>query len=650
MKPIIKNQSSKIKTCLIFYLLLCVSRCLLAQEDTISRSIDEVVISATRASVNRSNVPMTISVVDRREIEQSSESSLLKALTEHVPSMFVTQRGVTGFGVSSGGTGGITMRGVGGSPTTELLVLIDGHPQYMGIMGHHLPDAYVASDVEKVEVIRGPASILYGSNAMGGVINIITRKQNEEGWSAGGRIMYGSHNTQKYMANGGWKKGKFSGFTSINHDHTDGHRDNSKFSITNGYAKLGYQIREGVKLWGDVSLASFEAQNPGSELQPPIIDNIANIIRGVASLTVENNFGNTSGAFKFFYNFGDHKINDGYYPTAPETSALRKIPRDYYFRSNDHNYGVAFYQSFRPFAGNLMTAGIDYKNFGGQAWNDFMDDRPNQYSLEKKSLNEIAGYFIAQQTLFEKLTLNVGLRLENNENFGSEWAPQAGLSYRPFQHTVLKAMISKGYRSPTMREMYMYVGVQNPDLKPERMMNYELSVRQGFFGGQLTAELTGYIADGDNLIATQMVEIEQGDTRSKNLNVGNFNNKGIELEIRWNVVKDFDVKGSYSYLKMKKTILYAPGQQAYIAANYRWKQWSLNVNYQYIHGLYIVAGEKPVSTNYGLLNVKVSCRPSRWLDVFVKGENIANKEYSIVNGYPMPGVTVFGGVNLTFGS
>jgi iron complex outermembrane receptor protein len=126
----------------------------------------------------------------------------------------------------------------------------------------------VASDVEKVEVIRGPASILYGSNAMGGAINIITRKQNQEGMSVGGRAMYGSYNTQKYMANGGFKKDRFNGYLSVNHDRTDGHRSNSDFSITNGFAKLGYRLNEHFQFWNDASFAFFQAQNPGTETRP----------------------------------------------------------------------------------------------------------------------------------------------------------------------------------------------------------------------------------------------------------------------------------------------------------------------------------------------------------------------------------------------
>ncbi len=604
-----------------------------AQEDTIRRNIDEVVVTGTRASVNRNNVPMTISVINREEIEESSESALLPVLSERVPGMFVTQRGITGFGVAAGGTGGITMRGIGGSPTTELLVLIDGHPQYMGIMGHHLPDAYVASDVEKVEVIRGPASILYGSNAMGGVINIITRKQDTEGWSANGRMMYGSHNTQKYMANGGLKRGKFNGLLSVNHDHTDGHRPNSAFSITNGYAKLGYQLNDHLQVWGDMSLAAYEAENPGSTSRP-MINNTADILRGVASVMVENNYERTSGAFKFFYNFGDHKINDGY----TESSA----PNNYFYRSTDHNYGITFYQTFRPFTGNMITAGIDYKNFGGHAWNDYTDDTPNSDMLVKTSLYEVAGYVIIQQTLFEKLTLNAGIRLDDNEKFGAEWIPQVGLSYRPLQYTVLKASVSKGFRSPTIREMYMFPP-QNAELLPERMINYEASIGQGFFEGGLSAELTGYIADGSNLIITD-TELR------KNVNSGDFNNKGIELTVRWAVAKNLNIQGNYSYLHMKKPILYAPEQQVYIAASYRLNKWTLSTNYQYIHGLYSVletASTPAVTEKYGLLNAKVAYRPLKWLDVFVKGENLTDKSYAIVYDYPMPGITVFGGINIS---
>lgn len=146
-----------------------------------SLTIDEVVVTGTRNETDIRHLPMTISVVDRKLLEQSYQPSLLPTLTEQVPGLFTTSRGLMGYGVSTGAAGGMNLRGIGGSPTAGLLVLIDGHPQYMGLMGHPIADAYQTMMTDRVEVLRGPASVLYGSNAMGGVINIVTRRMQEDG-------------------------------------------------------------------------------------------------------------------------------------------------------------------------------------------------------------------------------------------------------------------------------------------------------------------------------------------------------------------------------------------------------------------------------------------------------------------------------------
>ena len=150
-----------------------------------SYKLDEVVVTGTRNETDIRHLPMTISVVGRQQLEQTYQPSILPTLTEQVPGLFTTSRGIMGYGVSTGAAGGMSLRGIGagvnaaGGPTTSLLVLIDGHPQYMGLMGHPIADAYQSMMAERVEVLRGPASVLYGSNAMGGVINIVTRKMQE---------------------------------------------------------------------------------------------------------------------------------------------------------------------------------------------------------------------------------------------------------------------------------------------------------------------------------------------------------------------------------------------------------------------------------------------------------------------------------------
>jgi iron complex outermembrane receptor protein len=615
----------------LFAALLTLSASVRGQEqpDTLSITIDEVVVTGTRAEVARNNVPMTISVVGQREIEQSSESALLPVLSERIPGMFITERGVTGFGVSTGGSGGITMRGIGGSPTTGMLVLIDGHPQYMGIMGHHLPDAYVASDVERVEVVRGPASILYGSNAMGGVINIISRRQSREGWSAGGRLMYGSYNTQKYMGNAGIKSGKFDAFVSVNHDRTDGHRPNSNFHITIGYARAGVVFSDRLRLWGDVSVASYEAQNPGTVARP-MFDNVANILRGVASLTLENRLTNSEGALKLFYNFGDHRINEGY--------AAGESAKDFRFRSLDQNFGANLYQIFRPLEGNTITAGVDFKSFGGHAWNRFEDGVRPDAQIVDTTMYEVAGYVIMQQRLGNRLTLNGGIRLEHHKAYGNQWVPQVGLAYNPAPYTVVKASVSKGFRSPTIREMFMWGG-HNPALRPEQMTNYELSLGQSFLRGRLSAELTGFIADGSNMIQMEGTLLQ---------NTGDFTNKGIEADFRWRATQQLDFQGNYSYLHLKKPVLYAPEQQAFLAGNYRLRKWDFSLSYQYVHGLYSAVGATPSRESYGLLNAKASFRPIAGLEFFAKGENLTDRAYQIMSGYPMPGFTLMAGLNFSF--
>ena len=173
-----------------------------------SVTLNEIVVTGTKIGIARNQVPFTVSQIPQKTIEQRGASELLNIISEYTPGVFITQRGVTGYGVSTGSAGQINMRGIGGNPTTQVLVLVNGNPQFAGIFGHPLPDTYMSSDVEKVEIIRGPASVLYGSNAMGGVINIITKQQKTNGLHLNSRAMYGSYNTSKLMLSSGFNKSR----------------------------------------------------------------------------------------------------------------------------------------------------------------------------------------------------------------------------------------------------------------------------------------------------------------------------------------------------------------------------------------------------------------------------------------------------------
>ena len=580
--------------------------------------IEEVVVTGTPTKVSRNNVPMSVSVVNRTTIEESDESALLPVLNGRVPGLFVTERGVTGFGVAAGSAGQISIRGVGGNPTTGVLMLIDGHPQFMGIMGHPLPDSYVASDAERVEVIRGPASILYGTNAMGGVINIITKKQTVDGVHGNARFSYGSYNTQKYMGSVGYKKDKFSAFISGNHDQTDGHRPHSDFKITNGYIKLGYNFSDHFYATTDFSLAAFNAADPGPDITNAKPGERIDIMRGYGAFTLQNEFEKASGAFKFFYNFGEHDITDG-------------------FHSVDNNFGLNFYESLHLFEGNSLTAGIDYSQYGGMAENlKAMGGKGIVFA--DTSITEFGSYFFIQQTFAEKLTLNAGLRYQNNSVYGDQWIPSAGFAWKFGEVTTWKANVSKGFRSPTMRELFLWG--PNPNLNPETIISYETGISKLFFNNKMSAELTVYSLNGDNLIVTVPNQGLQ--------NSGKVNNRGIEVAINAEATKNLTLNATYSYIHMENPVYATPAHHIFLNANYRLNKLLLTANIQQISNLDNDPTPKVNSESYTLLNAKASYNLLKNLSLYVSAENLLNQTYEVNRYYTMPGTTVFGGVNYSF--
>lgn len=151
-----------------------------AQNDTATIALENVVVTGTRSATDVRHLPMTVNVINRQKLTESFRPNMLPTLTEQVPGLFTTARGMMGYGVSGGAAGGINFRGISGG-AGQLMVLIDGHPQYQGVYGHPISDSYQTMMAERVEILRGPASVLYGSNAMGGVINIVTRDMHRDG-------------------------------------------------------------------------------------------------------------------------------------------------------------------------------------------------------------------------------------------------------------------------------------------------------------------------------------------------------------------------------------------------------------------------------------------------------------------------------------
>ena len=592
-------------------------------------TLNEVVVTGTRNATDIRHLPMTISVVGRAQLENRYQPSVLPALTEQVPGLFVTSRGVMGYGVSTGAAGGFSLRGMSGN--AQMLVLIDGHPQYMGLFGHPISDAYQTMLADRVEVLRGPASVLYGSNAMGGVINIVTRRMQEDGTKTHINIGGGSYGTLQTEATNQVKKGKFSSTVSASYNRSDGHRPDMGFEQYGGYAKLGYDLNEYWRAWGDVNITHFNASNPG-EIIDLLYDNDSRITRGMASAMIENHYERTSGALSFFYNWGRHKINDGYHAgEEPQTSL---------FHSKDLMMGVSWYQSAELYEGNRLTVGFDYQHFGGESWDENIADGARTPGVDKKQ-DEFAGYVDFRQNIGSWLSLNAGMRIDHHSHVGTELVPQGGLAFHLPKNAELKAMASKGFRNPTIREMYMFPP-QNPDLKPERMMNYELSFTQHLLDGSLTYGANLYYIKGDNLIMTT-----QTDGRPININSGDIENWGAEGNIAWRINRQWNVNANYSWVHMENPVISAPEHKLYAGADFRQGRWSISTGIQYIKGLY--TSVNPAATeDFILWNLRASYRLCKYASLYVRGENLLAQRYEIMAGYPMPKATFLGGINLSF--
>lgn len=596
-------------------------------------NLNTIVVTANKTKVNRNNVPLTISVIDKAEIEAASSSSVLPVLSQLVPGLFVTQKGMLGFGVSEGAAGTINIRGVGQG--NKVLMLFDGQPQWAGVFGHSIPDLYLSSDIERVEVIRGPGSLMYGSNAMGGVVNVITRNNLEDGNSGRARVSYGSYNTARFMINNSFNSGKFSSFVSLNHDRTDGHRDNSSFNITNGLAKVGYRLNNYLDVNAHLSLSKIYNENPG-QVKNLLTDNKMDLFRKSASLALENRHSYGSGAIRGFFNSGDHVINNGY--------AFNSAPKSYLFNSIDHNYGVMAYENFTLFPANSFTVGFDYKNWGGKAWNETIETSQKTQLADRKTY-ETAGYLIVQQEFFDKLTLNAGLRFEYNSTFGEAWVPQIGTALRLFKGNVIKGSISKGYRSPTIREMYMFPPQNNPYLLPENMINYEISVGQMFLDSRLATEMNLFLIDGWN-----MIEVIRINGVPKNLNTGYFNNKGVELQASYKIKPELRADFNYSYLNASRPMLAAPTHKLFFGVGYSYGKLFLNANMQYVGDMYVNTATKEMES-FTVINLHAAYRLTVMgieTRIFINGDNITGSSYSINEGFPMPGATVIAGIDIRF--
>jgi len=610
-----------------------------SQTDTVDvRHIGEVVVTGSRTVSDPRHLPMTLTVVSDEALRAHERPNLLQTVAEQVPGLFLTQRGMMGFGVSTGAAGSLTMRGMAAG-SGRMMILIDGHPQYNGIYGHPVSDANLTTMAERVEVVRGPASTVYGSNAMGGVINIISRQARREGASANIGIAAGSWGTVQTDATARYKSGRFSSSVAVQYGRSDNHRPRMGFSQYGGHLQLGYEIDPHWEASLNADITHFAASYPGT-VQTPMIEADQWITRGVAELALRNDYGLSRGGMSVYYNFGRHKINDGY-------AADGGSPQTELFRSSDALAGLSLYQSMALFAGNSLTVGLDYQHIYGHAWytsrqtgETVTTGRRGMQSC-RESNNEWAAYIDFRQDIARWLTLDAGIRLDSHSEAGTEWVPQFGVVARPMASGEIKAMISKGFRNPSCREMYLY-GTANEELRAERMWNYELSWKHRL--PRMVYSIAAFYLKADNLIETRQITDAEGNAATRNVNTGKIENYGLEGELTWQASRRLSITTNHSYLHTSKPVQAAPEYKGYVGATWKMERFSLVAGLMQLCGLRTGDSRSEHAT---LLNATVSYRLSPQVTLWGKGDNLLAQRYQLVEGYPMPRATFMAGIRIS---
>lgn len=589
--------------------------------DTVPNFLDEVIVTGSNSPISRNLLPYTISIVGEKALEESSANQLLNAISGRVPSLFVTERGPLGFGVSNGGSGGIKIRGVGGDGGGSVLMMVDGQPQFAGIYSHHIADFYSKEYVERVEVLRGPGSVLYGSNAMGGVINVITKNADTEGFHAALSSQYGSYNTWLSSLNLTANYGRFSTLANVSYDRTDGQIKGLKYRQWDGYAKAGFKITNNWKTALDVTLMNFKGEDPiYPRLSNPDSNEIyyQDVIRGETSLAFFNSYEKTNGSARIYYSWGNHFIDD---------------PR--HFHSTDDRLGMLLYQNLTFRSATELTIGFDFNTYSGEIpVSGGNSHTPGSMStMERKRLTEYSPYLTALQPLFnDQLIITAGLRVANSNMFGTKIVPQVGAVLNPAHLVTIKLSASNGYRNPSFKELYLY-RMANPALEPENMWNYEVSIGKSF-SRYLQIDFTAYYSRGTNLI--QVVDM-------KNENTGKFINKGIEISAVTHPIDCLAVSASYSWLHTSlNNLTGAPRNQYFLGVDWKvFKPLNISAEVKGVGGLYVADDIK--HQNYALLNLRCDYTFAKWISIFLKLNNITDARYVINRGYDMPGFNVMGG-------
>jgi vitamin B12 transporter len=624
---------------------------------------EQVVVTATRSEAPLSTLGIGVSVLDRERIAERQASAVL-ALLQELPGTAVARTG------GPGAQGATFVRGAGSNGAR---VLIDGIPVHEPGGAFNF-GTLLPLELERIEVVRGAASSVYGTDALAGVVQIVTR-QAEAGESLGLHAEAEGGGFAWRRAAGGvsGRSGRFDWNAGLARTETDNEQPNSAFAQTAAALSAGASLGERTVLRVTARGESGESGTPGqTAFGRPDLD--ARFERDALAAGVH---------LRHARGLVVHGLRVGFSKTAelsldpldsgPFTPAYqgRTAPFEVSdftdpagFQNDTRRLSLGYQLEAEAGRRHLVTAGVDLEretgDFGSRSGDLLAPERTN------------VGLYVQDQVVFgDDVFVTAGGRVERNDSFGTRAVPRAAVAWRArggADALTLRASAGAGIKEPTFSESFgvSFFAQGNPDLKPERSRTFDIGVEQRLLRNRLRLEATAYHHDYRDQIAFTVLDFST--FQGSYVNVGRTRARGVELGIDAAPAPHVHLHAAYTYLDGRVLVstsdfdpVFAVGRGLLRRPKHQLALSATAGNARFDVGASLVAvGRRADSDFAGLgftendgytrVDGRARLRLGRGFEAFVVGENLLDREYQEALGYPALGRSLRGGLRYRSGS
>jgi len=558
---------------------------------------------------------------------EASAASNVADILERVSGIYIEKAGALNFTAGSSGTSVLKIRGIGSLPNSGILAVVDDRPLFMGLFKHPMFDMLPLDYAERVEVIKGPSGVLFGNQAVGGVIHISSKRPEPGKMKTVLSSAMGNYYTQDHYINNMAEFGGFDYMVSAGYKGTEGPRRNSDSYQQNYMIKAGYDFEGLFRLSGSGQYSEVTFYNPG-----PVNENWhreqegAKMIQRSGDITIERKEDDCVSKIIVYADTGANKF-------LKQKPGPVLIPGSY---NVFNNYGARAMREWRLLPGNLIKAGFDWQYFDGGFEN--YPPNPAMKIKEKRSENDYAPYLMASRQI-GALSLSLGARYGINTLWGPELIPQAGVKVSVYEGNTVFVNASKGYKTPAMGQV---IFEDYDELVPENFWQYEAGVTHEI-KGLLYAGASVYQTEGNNLLMEDPVD-------SKYKNSGFVLIRGVEAEFDVNVLDMFNAGASCAYMdpreKTEGNAFFTGGASVSTKALAGIK---FKIEGRFAKERFDTDHRKNRLDDYHILNASAGYDAEILgtdTSFFLEVKNMLDNKYEVKKYYPAPGFLIRGGMTI----